>query len=96
MSQNSFTNTIYLSQADVKRNRELIKDISHVENIFLRKCYGCVVISHDDDSDTHAINLHISECVSVIPGRVLNLCECFELYNCFVISGCVSIFTSIL
>lgn len=96
MSQNSFTNTIYLSQADVKRNRELIKDISHVEKIFLRKCYGCVVISHDDDSYTHAINLHISECVLVIPGRVLNLWACFELYNCFVISGCVSILTSIL
>lgn len=54
------------------------------------------MISHDDDSDTHAINLHISECVLVIPGSVLILCECFELYNCFVISGCVSILTSIL
>lgn len=92
MSQNSFTNTIYLLQADVKSNRELIKHISHVENIFLRKCYGCVVISHDDNSDTHVINLHISECVLMIPGRVL---KCFELYNCFVISGCVSIFISI-
>ena len=71
MSQNSFTNTKYLLQADVKRNRELIKSISHVENIFLRKCYGCVVISHDGDSDRDAINLHISECFLVIPGRVL-------------------------
>lgn len=32
----------------------------------------------------------------MIPGRVLNLWACFELYNCFVISGCVSILTSIL
>ena len=27
----------------------------------------------------------------MILGRVLNLCTCFELYKCCVISGCVSI-----
>ena len=27
----------------------------------------------------------------MIPGSVLNLCTCFELYKGFVISGCVSI-----